>query len=173
MKDLCDVETPDERSVMTYVAEFFHKFSSEGRCDSWSTDANCIRQDGDGRSTGGEVCRAHAGYLVSTSEGRLLTIRTNKNDFERRMSLLLDSLDIIQTSWSSAVQPTNYRDAIGHLARFAEYKKTSKRGFVRERQELAALYSNIQTKLRTYALRPWEPREGLRLEVRSGHLQSG
>jgi len=24
------VEVPDERSVMTYVAEFFHKFSSEG-----------------------------------------------------------------------------------------------------------------------------------------------
>jgi hypothetical protein len=30
VKDLCDVEVPDERSVMTYVAEFFHKFSSEG-----------------------------------------------------------------------------------------------------------------------------------------------
>ena len=32
VKDLCDVPTPDERSVMTYVAEFFHKFSSEGEC---------------------------------------------------------------------------------------------------------------------------------------------
>lgn len=30
VKDLCDVDVPDERSVMTYVAEFFHKFSSEG-----------------------------------------------------------------------------------------------------------------------------------------------
>jgi hypothetical protein len=36
VKDLCDVEVPDERSVMTYVAEFFHKFSSEGRSsDIW------------------------------------------------------------------------------------------------------------------------------------------
>lgn len=24
------MDVPDERSVMTYVAEFFHKFSSEG-----------------------------------------------------------------------------------------------------------------------------------------------
>ena len=31
VKDLCDVDVPDERSVMTYVAEFFHKFSSEGK----------------------------------------------------------------------------------------------------------------------------------------------
>ena len=28
---MCDVDVPDERSVMTYVAEFFHKFSSEGK----------------------------------------------------------------------------------------------------------------------------------------------
>jgi hypothetical protein len=28
--DLCDTQTPDERSVMTYVAEYFHKFASEG-----------------------------------------------------------------------------------------------------------------------------------------------
>ena len=89
------------------------------------------------------------------------------------MTLLLDSLDTIQTSWSRAIQPTHYPDAIGHLAQFAEYKKTSKRGFVRERQELAALYSNIQTKLRTYALRPWEPREGLRLEVRTVRVRPG
>ena len=30
VKDVCDVEVPDERSVITYVAEFFHKFSTEG-----------------------------------------------------------------------------------------------------------------------------------------------
>lgn len=28
--DLCDVEKPDERSVMTYVASYFHAFSSMG-----------------------------------------------------------------------------------------------------------------------------------------------
>jgi hypothetical protein len=31
VRDLCDVETPDERSVMTYVAEFFHKFETVAR----------------------------------------------------------------------------------------------------------------------------------------------
>jgi len=50
------------------------------------------------------------------------------------------------------------------LGQFAEYKKTSKRSWVKERQELAGLYSNIQTKIRTYGLAAWEPRDGLQLE---------
>ena len=28
--DLCDVARPDERSVMTYVASYFHAFSTMG-----------------------------------------------------------------------------------------------------------------------------------------------
>lgn len=81
------------------------------------------------------------------------------------MAVLLEDLETTRRSWSSAPQPKTYPEAMGYLGHFAEYKRTSKRGFVRERQELAALYSNIQTKLRTYSLRAWEPKEGLRLEV--------
>lgn len=80
------------------------------------------------------------------------------------MSVLLASMDETKRSWSLTTPPSTYPEAIAHLAGFAEYKKTTKRSWVRERQELAALYSNIQTKLRTYALRSWEPRTGLRLE---------
>lgn len=95
----------------------------------------------------------------------MIDIRTNKNDFERRMTILLQALDSTQESWSSATPPSSYPQAIGHLSQFAKYKKTHKRAWVKERQELAALYSNIQTKMKTYALRAWEPKDGLRLEV--------
>ena len=30
VEDLCEAAKPDERSVMTYVASFFHAFSSQG-----------------------------------------------------------------------------------------------------------------------------------------------
>lgn len=30
VSDICDVEKPDERSVMTYVAQYFHAFSVMG-----------------------------------------------------------------------------------------------------------------------------------------------
>ena len=103
--------------------------------------------------------------MVSTNNSDCLMGRTSKNDFEGRMTVLLQSLASTQTLWTDAAQPETYHEAMSHLGQFAVYKKTSKREYVRERQELAALYSNIQTKLRTYSLRAWEPSEGLRLDV--------
>jgi len=32
VEDLCDSAHPDERSVMTYIASFFHAFSTMGTC---------------------------------------------------------------------------------------------------------------------------------------------
>ncbi|RSH86253.1 uncharacterized protein EHS24_004491 [Apiotrichum porosum] len=139
VSDICDVKVPDERSVMTYVAEFFHKFSSEDKAE-----------------TGARRVEKFAEVMQS-----ILSTRT---DFERRMDALLNSLRQTRAAWAAADRPTSYPDAIAHKTDFAEWKKTSKRSWVRERQELTQLYSNIQTKLRTYSLRSWEPREGLRLE---------
>ncbi|KAL1405125.1 alpha-actinin [Vanrija albida] len=139
VSDICDVEVPDERSVMTYVAEFFHKFSSEDKAE-----------------TGARRVEKFAEVMQS--------IMVTRNDFEKRMAVLLEALATQRQGWEAAEQPTSYPDAISQLSQFADYKKTSKRTWVRERQELAQLYSNIQTKLRTYSLRSWEPQEGLRLE---------
>ena len=33
VEDLCDSQRPDERSVMTYVASYFHAFSTMGLYD--------------------------------------------------------------------------------------------------------------------------------------------
>lgn len=79
------------------------------------------------------------------------------------MASLLQTLEAVQAQWASAVPPTTYLAAMAALAEFAEYKKTDKRTWVKDRQELSWLYSNIQTKIKTYGLRSWEPREGSRL----------
>lgn len=84
------------------------------------------------------------------------------------MSALLNSLRQTRAAWLAADRPTSYPDAIAHKTEFAEWKKTSKRTWVRERQELTQLYSNIQTKLKTYSLRSWEPAAGLRLDDLEG-----
>ncbi|ODO11861.1 hypothetical protein I350_00645 [Cryptococcus amylolentus CBS 6273] len=141
VKDLCDVEVPDERSVMTYVAEFFHKFSSEV-VDKAETGARRVEK------------------FAELMQG----VWANKNDFETRLALLLSALATTEQAWSISPTPESYPDAKAHLAQFNEYKRTLKREWVKERQELAALYSNIQTKIRTYALKEWEPKEGLGLE---------
>ncbi|ORX34112.1 calponin homology domain-containing protein [Kockovaella imperatae] len=139
VKDLCEVDVPDERSVMTYVAEFFHKFSSE---DKMETGTRRVEK------------------FAELMQG----IWTSKNDFERRMAALLATLDITESSWLASSSAASYPEAMAHLSEFTEYKRTTKRAWVKERQELGALYSNIRTKLKTYALRSWEPREGLTLE---------
>lgn len=136
---MCDVDVPDERSVMTYVAEFFHKFSSEDKAE-----------------TGARRVELFAEVMKS--------IWVARNDFERRMSALLTAMHQTRSVWASATPASSYPEAIAQKDAFAEYKRTSKRTWVRERQELSQLYSNIQTKLRTYSLRSWEPRKGLRLE---------
>lgn len=124
---------------MTYVAEFFHKFSSEDKAE-----------------TGARRVELFAEVMKS--------IWVARNDFERRMSALLAAMNQTRAVWASATPASSYPEAIGQKDAFAEYKRTSKRTWVRERQELSQLYSNIQTKLRTYSLRSWEPRKGLRLE---------
>lgn len=133
------MEVPDERSVMTYVAEFFHKFSSEDKAE---TGARRVEK------------------FAEVMQG----VWANKNDFERRLDLLLSALSATEQSWFIAPQPSTYPEAISYLAQFNDYKRTSKREWVKERQELAALYSNIQTKIKTYSLNTWEPSEGARLE---------
>lgn len=80
------------------------------------------------------------------------------------MALLLEAMEKTRNGWSVAEHPVSYPAAMEQKQQFTEYKKTSKRSWVRERQELAQLYGNIQTKLRTYSLRLWEPRDGLRLQ---------
>lgn len=119
-----------------------------------------LRRGPEGSRSSQSSCRV---YGMSGPRDRS-DIRSNKNDFERRMETLLTSMEDVKRGWQVNTPPTTYPEGIAHLAAFAEYKKTTKRAWVRERQELAALYSNIQTKLRTYALRAWEPRSGLRLE---------
>lgn len=91
------------------------------------------------------------------------SILTWQTDFERRLALLLSAVSSTQRSWAAAQPQPDYKSAISSLSEFAEYKKTSKRQWGREKQELGALYSNIQTKLRTYGLNSWEPAQGMRL----------
>ena len=59
-----------------------------------------------------------------------------------------------------------YADVKEHAANFATYKQTTKRAWVTEKQDLATLLGNVQTKLKTYKLRPYVPPPGLAPSVR-------
>jgi hypothetical protein len=64
VEDLCDAAKPDERSVMTYVASFFHAFSSQGKHWTYRIPHPMThilrRSSGDCIPTRCQVRRAHA-----------------------------------------------------------------------------------------------------------------
>ncbi|KIO20300.1 hypothetical protein M407DRAFT_30033 [Tulasnella calospora MUT 4182] len=160
--DLCDVEKPDERSVMTYVASYFHAFSSMDQAETVSR-------------------------RVEKFAELMQSVWLSKNEYEQRMRKLLAEIHSTLGSWSEtdfttiptspnpeapssssrAVTPSQsgplqtYYALKGHAADFAKYKQTRKRGWVQEKSDLAMLYSNIQTKLKTYGLREYIPPDGL------------
>lgn len=56
-------------------------------------------------------------------------------------------------------------DAKNKAAEFASYKNTTKREWISEKRDLDTLLGNIQTKLKTYNLRPYHPPDGHTLSV--------
>ncbi|KAH7927772.1 hypothetical protein BV22DRAFT_1150413 [Leucogyrophana mollusca] len=138
VEDLCDSSRPDERSVMTYIASFFHAFSSMDQAETVSR-------------------------RVEKFAELMQSVWTSRNDYERRARSLLLALSDIQSQWSASKFGGTYADAKEQSAQFTNYKHTTKRTWVTERQDVTTLFGNVQTKLRTYGLREYTPPPGLAL----------
>ena len=140
VEDLCDTMKPDERSVMTYVAQYFHAFASLDKVER-----------------AGRRVTAFANILQQTFE--------MQNDYEARARVLIDSIQNISQTWSDATFDGTYLDAKTQGNDFTQYKTTSKRQWVAEKFDLDALLGNIQTKCKTYNLAIYEAPEDLNTTV--------
>ena len=140
VEDVCDVAKPDERSLMTYIAYWFHAFSHMERVEN-------------------------AGRRVEKFISNMQGAWEMQNSFERRMRELLRQIATQKQEWVEAIFIGTYTDAKEQLNRFTIYKKNQKRTWVAEKSDLEALLGNIKTKLNTYRLRAYDPPPELRLEV--------
>ncbi|KAG7088189.1 hypothetical protein E1B28_012206 [Marasmius oreades] len=138
IEDLCDSDHPDERSVMTYIACYFHAFSSMDQAETVSRRVEKFAE-----------------FMQS--------VWVSRNDYERRVRLLLTSLSEVQAKWLTSTFSGSYTEAKDISADFTNYKQTTKRTWVTEKQDIATLFGNVQTKLKTYGLREYVPPEGLSL----------
>ena len=134
VQDICDVQKPDERSVMTYVAQYFHAFS---QMDKNST----------------------AGRRVGQFGTVMSQIWALQNDYERRVLKLMAEVADVQVGWNASTFQ-GYPDAKRQLVEFERYKNSTKRTWVAEKRELDTLLGNIQTKLATYNLPSYSPPKG-------------
>lgn len=140
VEDVCDVAKPDERSLMTYIAYWFHAFSQLEKVEN-------------------------AGRRVEKFIMNMQGAWGMQNSFEKRMKELLRCIVTQQLQWREASFEGTYADAKEQSHQFAAYKKNDKRKWVAEKSDLAALLGNIKTKLSTYRLKPYEPPKELSLEV--------
>ncbi|KAF2404377.1 alpha-actin-like proteinin [Trichodelitschia bisporula] len=140
VEDVCDVAKPDERSLMTYIAYWFHAFSQMEKVEN-------------------------AGRRVEKFVQNMQGAWEMQNSFEKRMRELLRQIAEQKTSWEEAKFEGTYADAKNQSVEFMAYKKGKKRAWVAEKSDLVGLLGNIKTKLSTYRLRPYEPPAELSLEA--------
>ncbi|KAJ5833489.1 hypothetical protein N7474_001800 [Penicillium riverlandense] len=138
--DVCDVPRPDERSLMTYIAYWFHAFSQLEKVENA------------GRRVEKFVNNMHGAWEM-------------ENSYERRVKELLRVIRAQREGWKNASFEGTYKDVKEQANQFALYKRNEKRQWVAEKSDLAALLGNIKTKLGTYRLRPYEPPRELSLEI--------
>ncbi|KAG0239019.1 hypothetical protein BGW41_007966 [Actinomortierella wolfii] len=139
VEDVCDISKPDERSVMTYVAQYFHAFSELGKVDT-------------------------AGRRVAKFAEVMESVWEMQNDYERRVNELMQAIDDKKSEWERSRFQGGYADAKRQSNEFNNYKTSQKRAWVAEKRDIDTLLGNIQTKLKTYELKPYHPPPGLTLQ---------
>ncbi|KAM0719059.1 hypothetical protein Q7P37_004964 [Cladosporium fusiforme] len=140
VEDVADVPKPDERSLMTYIAYWFHAFSHMEKVEN-------------------------AGRRVEKFVTNMQGAWEMQNNYERRMRALLASIAEKEKQWADAEFDGSYVDAKSQLEEFTRYKLKDKRTKIAEKSDLAGLLGNIKTKLSTYRLSPYEPPAELSLEA--------
>ncbi|KAF7941361.1 hypothetical protein BELL_0017g00140 [Botrytis elliptica] len=140
VEDVCDVAKPDERSLMTYIAYWFHAFSHMEKVEN-------------------------AGRRVEKFVNNMQGAWEMQSAYEKRMRALLKSIKEQVLTWQDATFEGTYADAKKQATHFSSYKRGQKREWVAEKSDLAALLGNIKTKLSTYRLRAYDPPPELRLSV--------
>jgi hypothetical protein len=90
-------------------------------------------------------------------------MQVSANSGSEKFLKLLQALADIQAQWAETAFTGAYTDAKEKSSDFIKYKNTTKRTWVAERQDVATLFGNIQTKLKTYGLREYVPPPGLAL----------
>src|SRR5271163_2611592 len=102
VEDVCDVVKPDERSLMTYIAYWFHAFSQMEKVEN-------------------------AGRRVEKFVNNMQGAWEMQNAFERRMRELLKDIREQGLRWQESKFEGTYADAKRQAAEFGAYKRGKKR----------------------------------------------
>jgi uncharacterized coiled-coil DUF342 family protein len=134
--DIIDTAKPDERSIMTYIAQLYNVFSNMNQVEV-------------------------AGKKVKNFLNFMSQIQAMSNDYEKRVRALHGEIDEKSQQFAHAKDVDTYVEVKAVMVTFREYRRTKRRQMVQDKDDLATLFSSIQTKLRFQKLPPYEPPSGL------------
>merc|ERR1712137_822154 len=138
-EDIVNMPKPDERSIMTYVAQLYQVFSSLDKV---------------------EVAGRRIGKLADFAK----MIFDLQHDYEERTKALKQKVTSKAQELESAGLGNDYQTSRSLIAEFRQYRKTEKREWVGEQQELQSLFNIIQAKLKTHRRPAYVPPSGLTVD---------
>eukprot|EP01122_Echinamoeba_exundans_P015579 TRINITY_DN745_c1_g1_i1.p2 TRINITY_DN745_c1_g1~~TRINITY_DN745_c1_g1_i1.p2 ORF type:complete len:567 (+),score=216.91 TRINITY_DN745_c1_g1_i1:395-2095(+) len=135
-EDIVNIPRPDERSIMTYVAAMYKVFSSLDNVEA-------------------------AGKRLTKFVEFERQVQELVHDYERRTRALNDAVHDKVSELGSSPVGDDYQGVKALIAAFREYKRVQKRKWIVEQADLAALFTNIQAKLKSMNRPPYVPPQGL------------
>jgi Ca2+-binding EF-hand superfamily protein len=135
-EDIVNMPRPDERSIMTYVAQLYKVFSSLDKVET-------------------------AGRRVGKFVGFNKAINEMIAEYERRTTALNKSVNARTSQMNSDPVGNDYASAKGHIQGFKDYKRNERRQWVGEQADLVTLFSNIQAKQKSFGQSPYVAPGGL------------
>merc|ERR1712137_1025816 len=138
-EDIVNMPRPDERSIMTYVAQLYQVFSSLDKV---------------------EVAGRRIGKLADFAK----MIFELQHDYEERTTALKGKVTAKSDELNNAGLGDDYVTSKNLISEFRQYKKTEKREWVGEQDELQSLFNLIQAKLKTHRRPAYVPPQGLSVD---------
>jgi len=135
-EDIVNMPRPDERSIMTYVAQLYQVFSSLDKV---------------------EVAGRRIGKLCDFAK----SIFDLQHDYERRATALKSSVNTKIQELNNAPLGNDYQTSRQLITEFRNYRKTEKRTWFGEQEDLSQLFNTIQAKLKTNRRPRYVPPAGL------------
>jgi Ca2+-binding EF-hand superfamily protein len=135
--DLTAVERPDERSVMTYISEFFHRFASEN-----------VKEN---------AARRVAKFLQFARE-----VEQSQHEYERRARDLIAWANEQHRVFNEQKFGETLEEVQAAQAQFRNYMVKVKPEKVAERLDVEVLFAEIQTNLHVNNRRPYVPDDSVK-----------
>jgi len=138
-EDIVNMPRPDERSIMTYVAQLYQVFSSLDKVET-------------------------AGRRIGKLADFAKMIFDLQHDYEERTRALKNKVTSKSSELESAGLGDDYVTSKNLISEFRQYRKTEKREWVQEQEDLQSLFNIIQAKLKTHRRPAYTPPEGLAVD---------